>query len=472
MRTQFTFQVALLLCFASLLVLSGNDNLALAGVGIIAAVPIVSFGLYCLTAAVNGNKNCIQAVGVIAILLISVTIRFREYEDKSIDFQILMKIGSIGLMLFMVGVAYLMGRLKFSNSIVGVWLVFVSYLVITSIYSETFTFSAMTSLSLFSCSLFCFYLVQAIGINRSIEIVIISSAVICALSIFVFFAFPQLGKMHGWTGTEFGSLNRMRGVTPSANALGSMAALGFLFFYFYARQMRGLTMYIGIALVPLALICLVLSNNRMSMAGILITIVCASLLRGQTLIKGLFLGGAGILGLLVLVTYPDEILTSVSRSGDASEITSGTGRSFIWAVVIEHVSAKPFFGYGYSSSISVLPKDPRLFGVAAHAHNLYLEILFSGGVTALFLLFISIFWTMRASIRVGAFRESALLLFFLIKGVMEASPFTGIVSFNAFVFFFAIAVIASRNSVVPAQVCQREANLRSRLPQNLQSVRP
>jgi O-antigen ligase len=148
-----------------------------------------------------------------------------------------------------------------------------------------------------------------------------------------------------------------------------------------------------------------------------------------------------MVGIAALALFSDQIFAALSRSGHADEITTATGRAAIWSVVIEMWSQQPLHGYGYASALAILPNDPRLFHAAAHAHNMYLELLFAGGVIMLGLVLYAIWQTLRQTLRSGGINEAALLLFFLLRGLTEATPFSGMASFSSIAFSLTIALV-------------------------------
>jgi O-antigen ligase len=150
-------------------------------------------------------------------------------------------------------------------------------------------------------------------------------------------------------------------------------------------------------------------------------------------------------GGVFLFAFSDAIFSALSRSGDAREITSGTGRAEIWNVVLEYSAQSPILGYGFSSANSILPYDPRLFSVAAHAHNMYLEILFSGGAIGLIIFLSMIFFTIKTAIRNRQFKLLSVFAFFLIRGITEATPFSGVAGYNTFLLCVIIAGIYRPN---------------------------
>jgi O-antigen ligase len=138
--------------------------------------------------------------------------------------------------------------------------------------------------------------------------------------------------------------------------------------------------------------------------------------------------------------FANHLLAMISRSGSWDEVMSATGRTRIWPVVIELWSQTPFMGRGFGAALYILPTHPDLFRAAAHAHNLYLEQLFSGGLIGLGLFACSMVVTIAAAWRVNATREFSLLVFFLVYGLTEP-VISGPVSFPLIMMFLAVVLI-------------------------------
>ena len=166
--------------------------------------------------------------------------------------------------------------------------------------------------------------------------------------------------------------------------------------------------------------------------------------RGNRAFTLLLIALGGCLVLAVLTTAPDLVLDTLSRTGDGDEITSGNGRSLIWSVVFEMIAEKPLFGHGYAAATFLLPEDPRLFSVAAHTHNMYLEVLFSGGIMSLALFAVAMALTLYQGFRNHAFEPMLILVFFMFRGLTEPAPFGGVPTFAGYAFFLSIAFISAR----------------------------
>jgi O-antigen ligase len=148
----------------------------------------------------------------------------------------------------------------------------------------------------------------------------------------------------------------------------------------------------------------------------------------------------GLLGLAILLPKGEAfIFKMVSRSGNVSEITSFTGRTEIWNAVLKLSAAEPWMGYGYASSVFVLPQHASEVGFAtSHAHNLFLQLLLTTGVIGVSLFVISVIVIfLRAAVQRDR-TVFAMMLFVIFNGITESSGFTTLA--NICTFAFAIAV--------------------------------
>jgi O-antigen ligase len=165
--------------------------------------------------------------------------------------------------------------------------------------------------------------------------------------------------------------------------------------------------------------------------------------------------GVGLLACLVIAFVPD-VGAYLSRAGARSDdLTSFNGRWAIWNVAWEHIQASPLLGQGYGASRSFLPTDDRLFAAAVNSHNVYLELLFSGGAVLLGLYLVAISISVIRSVMQRRTEALVTVVFFLILGAGEATPYAGLPLFPAAVFYTAIALCLARP--VPSQAPKRRA---------------
>jgi len=388
----------------------------------------------------------LSILATIGVFLAAMTFwRVREYTDKSIDAQVLFKTLGIGLSLAIPLAVIVAGGLRINNRIQIMWLVFFGSLIATSAYAVNPQLALLYTGAFVGCFLFATWLNQQFSETEVVTLLIGTIGLIAAISLVVYFVDPTLGRMHAWLGSEFGANNRARGIAGSANGLGSMTAIGMILSMLYFRRASLAQRGIMLAAAPFELACLILSDNRTGMLMLVLAPLVMLARKGNRAFNFLLLGLGGCLILTVLVLAPDLVLGSVSRTGEAGEVTSANGRALIWSVVTEMIQQQPLFGYGYGSATFILPADPRLFNVAAHTHNLYLEVLFSGGIVALLLFIAALVVTFYDGIRNSCFEPLLIVAFFLLRGLFEPAPFGGAPTYAGYVFFIMVAIVAKRS---------------------------
>ncbi|MCC9657936.1 O-antigen ligase family protein [Rhodopirellula halodulae] len=100
----------------------------------------------------------------------------------------------------------------------------------------------------------------------------------------------------------------------------------------------------------------------------------------------------GVMGLASVYVSGQEdhvvgkVLAKVSKSGDAEEITSGTGRSEIWAKAISLISDRPLIGHGFNAAPILMLEYSQA------THNAVLHATLAGGLLAGVLMLGLLFW--------------------------------------------------------------------------------
>lgn len=411
----------------------------------------------------DSYRSLLFIVAFLVLFASSTFFRIRDYADKSVDLQAGLKLAGIALTLLIPLAALLSGRLILSTALRLVWIIFLISLIFCSIDAPQPSVSLTGSIALLGGFLFCIWMAERFGETDTVAFMITSVGILSALSLIAYYVNPELGRMHAWLGNEFGANNRIRGIVGSANGLGSMTSMTLIYTVLYYSRMGPVARSLAIASAPFALLCLLMSNNRMSMVALVICVAIWLAAKGNKALNIGLLCLAGLVVVFAVLAAPDVILGAMSRSGDVQEIATGTGRSQIWAVVLELVAQKPLLGHGYASAASILPLDPRLFSVAAHTHNMYLELLFSGGILSIILFLAALGVTLYQGFAARCFEPMIVLAFFLFRGLMEPTPFSGPPSVGGYIFFLSVAFISLRSREVQsaaALVDAREAQIR------------
>jgi O-antigen ligase len=432
-----------LLCAAAAVAampLARDDMIAL---GLLVLAPAALIGAYIVAHGVIGSRIAGTVMAVAYIFIIGAIFRTRAYDDKSIDLQVASKLAAFGVMAVTAFVffTFALRRIRLPR-LFYVWLAFFSALILTSLYAVNVIFALTCTVLFLTAYLYSVYMTVWLSRLTAVQVMMWAALLLCLGSIFVYYAIPSVGIMQGWMpGGEFGEIGRMKGITGSANGIGLIAAFGLVLAVLYFRSFSTFGKCTALALIPSAGTCLVLSNNRSSMIAVAAAIWFSFVSRKNIGFKVMVSITLALIGIAALTLFSDEIFAALSRSGHADEITTATGRAAIWSVVLEMWARQPLHGYGYASALAILPNDPRLFHAAAHAHNMYLELLFAGGVILLGLFLYAVWQTFRQALRLGAVNEAALLVFFLLRGLTEATPFSGMASFSSFAFSLTLALV-------------------------------
>jgi O-antigen ligase len=155
----------------------------------------------------------------------------------------------------------------------------------------------------------------------------------------------------------------------------------------------------------------------------------------------------GCLFAVLIIPAGDEILRVLSRSGDISEITSMTGRSDIWAAIPKLIEGRVWIGFGYGSSIFVIPAHEAEVGfLTSHAHNLMLQLLLTTGWIGVGLFTISF---LLAGLRAAYFADRTILLllgFVILNGITESSAFSSVANICTLAYALAVTLPPERSS--------------------------
>ncbi len=432
---------------------------------VLVAIPLGALGVWVALEACDERPWAVSLIAFAALFMLDATFRIRDYTDKSVDAQIIVKVGTWGLILA-IAVANLRRYAHVAFGVVsGPWILLYLWLAVTTSWAVSPLFSLVAVVSMLIWHMFLMYAVTRFSEESIITMFLVVILLFCAISIAVYIAIPSFGRMYEWVGNVRIPRNRMRGISPSANGVGSMAGVGLMLVGLYWRQLP--IKRIMIATVVVCGVALVLSQSRTTMLTVAVMLVAyhfGNRRNAPILVLGI---GLAVLAVIFIIPYIDQILSLLSRSGRASEITTGTGRAEIWAAVIELWSQRPIQGWGFGSTLFILPTYPGLFGAAAHAHNNALEILISSGMIGLGLLLAALFITLSNAVKLAQWRTLVLLLFVLLRGTTEATPFGGVASsmfllFTLMIGLTAVARVRERSLAVrPPQRVARYGHLRA-----------
>jgi exopolysaccharide production protein ExoQ len=318
------------------------------------------------------------------------------------------------------------------------------YLFVVTGFSENVTFYAIYALITIT---FMFYITTVIiskmGILNTMYCYICMNSVFCLLSILAYYFVPDLGRYIYWQDDALFVSSRMSGISGHPNTLGFICAVSLIMFMHLKIQKHDMhkIIYVGVALMVL---CLILTNSRTSIIGLVMMLGLYSFLYLRLFTFSAVMGCVLFFVCLIAIeTYGNfipELTKGLSRSGNAEEITSLTGRSQVWEQLFLLIEEKPIAGWGHASIGTVLEARRDEIGFdAGQAHNLYLQLLFSGGAIGFLLYLINIAFTAGFSI-FAAYRLRnplyiCLILYFMLSGFTETFILSSIANgeYTAFV---------------------------------------
>ncbi len=361
---------------------------------------------------------------VAIVFFVVAVFRHRDYADKSLDFQTILRLFAWGLAL---AYCVLLPRTSLSvllSYTLLPWTIFHAYAVLNIADAENWTFGLTAAISLFIFYVHTAVIGRAFGLSFLIEAILAAMTVVAGVSLVLYFVAPEFARMHEWVGDVRLPSNRLSGIGGSANGLGMTCAMSLTLLVLYWREI-GFPRFAKVLIGLLLIANLVLSINRISILaalvciGLYLVVVKRSLL---VLVGAVFVAGTAA---ILYLGLGDDFLVLLSRSGDVSEIKTGTGRAEIWLAVIDLWKERAVWGWGQGAAISILPYHSNLFTAAAHPHNLFLEVLFSRGLVGLAIFITGIAVALTLALRSRNHRAIILFVFFLVAGFTESIAISG-----------------------------------------------
>jgi len=233
----------------------------------------------------------------------------------------------------------------------------------------------------------------------------------------------------------------MAGIAGSANNMGRIAAFGLVLIILYASEFRRLhPLFLPVSTVVLS-ICLLMSNSRTSIGMVFVLGAAAILLRWRRLYLLIFALSVGMLAAVLILPVEDGVLRLMSRSGDIEEVTSMTGRASIWSAVPRLIEGRSWTGFGYASSVFVLPQHEQEVGFrTSHAHNIILQLLLTTGWIGVGLFCLSIVFVGLRAAYLADRTALILLAYVLLNGITESSAFGTVANICSLAFAFAVTL--------------------------------
>ncbi len=330
-------------------------------------------------------------------------------------------------------------RLLFSFPLIWMMgLLFFFFLAVTT--SVTF-FSSMASTISIACVLLMTTtaLVQ-LGVRQVLYVVYYATAAYVFGSWLAYLFVPSIGVfLEPITDGEF--VPRMGGLAHP-NVLGQMSGVTVILSLILHRDERTFSWLRAFVFVA-AVAALVGSLSRTSLLATICSVVMVY--RGvlfqrrfafPAMVFG-FLGLAALMAASMFMDIESKLAAKVgllSKSGDASELTSATGRTEIWGKTLELVWKRPALGYGAATSKLLLQE------YSMHTHNLVLNVALSTGV---FGGLMALWMSLERFFKLFVVRHpiaDALVVFVLVNGLFENVIFSILCGLPTMIWIVALAL--------------------------------
>ncbi len=350
-----------------------------------------------------------------------------DKDTVGLDLQVLVKLMGIG-------VAGLYGAYGFCTdrrvrdvlqSFPVFWMVIIITLYfVAALFSITKVISLVSAVSMVAVLLMTVTALTQIGIMPVLNAIFAGMAFFNIFSWIVYFVWPDVGVLAEPL-PEGKFAYRMSGLAHP-NTLGQYTGLtvvlGTIMYVTYQKRSLLRTGLIFVAAAALV--------NSLSRTSLVATVFALAVAYRHVVLKREYLATYVIallfatLGIMLISTQVDigakieEKMTLVSKSGDADELTTATGRAEIWAYTIKLIKKRPLLGYGAATSKHFLADYSQ------YTHNMVLNVAFSTGIVGGFAMLMMILGRIRAIMTVSHPLADGILVFIIINGLFENVMFS------------------------------------------------
>lgn len=248
---------------------------------------------------------------------------------------------------------------------------------------------------------------------------------------------PEFAIQEGYRGLIPGYESRLWGLAANANGLGAVACSLFLIEAALPYQRK----WIHRAILASAALTLLLCQSKTALFTTAVGGAIILAWRWLPLTRGITNPAQASRGITVLswlwmlcvlfsafglmaLFYGGDVLASLTSRLDSrglADISTATGRTFIWEAAIKAGLDSPFFGQG-ANYWSLDSRESLGLSGATNAHNLALDVFTRSGLTGLLFLLVFLFCLVRHALRAAhasAGLSIGLLAVFFIRSVTE-----------------------------------------------------
>lgn len=434
-----------------------NSTLGAATYAIPVGLSAAGLAAYGLHRAVLRDRWALLALLAFAAFVLNISFRTREYGEAGIDWQNGLKIAT-WLVLLGISVANLRRIAGFvADPVIGPLFCFGVVALLSAAYSPVPAYSAACAVGTLAYLSFACLVAREVG-ARPLVLTLVWTLAAYLGATWAFAAVSPDAAFAAPHGDEAG--HRLQGFSGHANILAKQAVV--VVCLALAALHRGyLGRFAGWALVALGAATVLATGSRTAAVALALACVLVAL-KAKRLLLPAALALVPLLGLLALAASSSTLLDlnallgSFSRTGDASEVLTLTGRTELWGAAWQKILERPLLGHGFASFEMIMTRE--WFGAAdaaVGAHNTWLQCLFTLGLVGtlpVFGAFAVLLWRWKA--RPDAMRD-VFALFLLVAGMAE-TEIVAIPALLNLVFYGVLALDAAPSPTpVPGSLCLR-----------------
>jgi O-antigen ligase len=158
-------------------------------------------------------------------------------------------------------------------------------------------------------------------------------------------------------------------------------------------------------------------------AAVLGLVVAVARRLGVIALVGLVVLGVGALGVVAATGVEEQLIDAAAREDDLEDLRTATGRTEIWAAMLDVWLEEPVVGHGTGTDEDLAlaaSQDGRIGFIARNSQNLPLHELVEHGIVGVFLLVGALLSYVRVTSRTLRPVRDALLATLLVGGFSEA----------------------------------------------------
>jgi O-antigen ligase len=365
-----------------------------------------------------------------------------DKDDVSLDVQVLLKLGVVGLSGLYGGwgaVSDARVRKVLVSFPVAWMVILVFFFFVAAPFSISPLASSVSAIAVCTAVLLTVTVLVQEGVFATMKSVFYGMSLFIVCSWLAYFLWPSVGIMaEPITDGQF--TIRMAGIAHP-NTLGQYSGITVVFGIILMCTFKRHSWFVLLTIL-LAVCALAGSMSRTStMATACALLACYRHVFFKREYFYFYICGVffGLLGILILATQVDlgaaiaDKLTLVSKSGDAEELTSATGRSDIWAYAMHLLSYRPITGYGAATS------KFYLHDYSMYTHNLILNVAFSTGYIGGLAAVCMVLGRIRSMFKVHHVLADGIIVFIVVNGFFENVIFSTISGMPTIVWVVALA---------------------------------